>query len=53
MLALGALADKGRIPLGLPPTSPEQEVTRVGRLGAVMGFGVVLALYVWIFFFSR
>jgi len=25
----------------------------VGRLGAVMGFGVVLALYVWIFFFSR
>jgi hypothetical protein len=50
MLALGALADKGRTP---PGASPEQEVTRVGRLGAVMGFGVVLALYVWIFFFSR
>ena len=36
---------------GRPGT--RQEVTRVGRLGMVMGFGVALAIYVWIFFFSR
>ncbi len=42
------------MPASLPRMKfPAQEVNGMGRLGVVVGLGLVLAIMVWMFFFSR